>query len=338
MNDRKIKVKISCLHDMPPLLRQLPDKSTILGNCEFLINTNERDCDFFFVLHGVERSEPAKCPSENVVLVTGEPESVFRYPSKYLKQFGCVLTCQQSLLKKKKTLKSIPASPWFVGAKMLSRNPWVWDEKNYLDYNYFHLKNADNHIDKLAIITSNKTITKGHRRRLDFIYKLKEFLPDLVDIYGSGFTPIKDKYEIYSKYKYALIIENSSYPDYWTEKIADCYLSNCFPFYIGCPNIKTYFPDSSLEELSFDNLEYAVKAIKEAIMNDRYNRVKLVLKEAKRMVLDKYNIFFVILQHIEQFDRGEHTLKESIQINPVTDFTSDWGYRINNRIIRLIKG
>lgn len=50
MNDKKIKVKISCLHDMPPLLRQLPDKSTILGNCEFLINTNERDCDFFFVL------------------------------------------------------------------------------------------------------------------------------------------------------------------------------------------------------------------------------------------------------------------------------------------------
>ena len=78
MNDKKIKVKISCLHDMPPLLRQLPDKSTILGNCEFLINTNERDCDFFFVLHGVERPELAKCPSENVVLVTGEPESVFR--------------------------------------------------------------------------------------------------------------------------------------------------------------------------------------------------------------------------------------------------------------------
>lgn len=31
MNDKKIKVKISCLHDMPPLLRQLPDKSTILS-------------------------------------------------------------------------------------------------------------------------------------------------------------------------------------------------------------------------------------------------------------------------------------------------------------------
>ena len=328
MNDKKIKVKISCLHDMPPLLRQLPDKSTILGNCEFLINTNERDCDFFFVLHGVERPELAKCPSENVVLVTGEPESVFRYPSKYLKQFGCVLTCQQSLLKKKKTLKSMPASPWFVGAQMLSRNPWVWDENNYLDYNYFCLETGNNSINKLAVVTSNKVTTKGHQRRLDFIYKLKELLSDLVDIYGTGFIPIKDKY--------ALIIENSNYLDYWTEKIADCYLSNCFPFYIGCPNIKTYFPDSSLEELSFDNLEYAVKAIKEAIMNDRYNRVKPILKEAKRMVLDKYNIFFVILQYIKQCDRQNYTLKEDIEINPISCFTSDLGYRIKNRIIRLI--
>lgn len=109
-----------------------------------------------------------------------------------------------------------------------------------------------------------------------------------------------------------------------------------FPFYIGCPNIKTYFPDSSLEELSFDNLEYAVKAIKEAIMNDRYNRVKPILKEAKRMVLDKYNIFFVILQYIKQCDRQNYTLKEDIEINPISCFTSDLGYRIKNRIIRLI--
>lgn len=188
----------------------------------------------------------------------------------------------------------------------------------------------------LAVVTSNKVTTKGHQRRLDFIYKLKELLSDLVDIYGTGFIPIKDKYEIYSKYKYALIIENSNYLDYWTEKIADCYLSNCFPFYIGCPNIKTYFPDSSLEELSFDNLEYAVKAIKEAIMNDRYNRVKPILKEAKRMVLDKYNIFFVILQYIKQCDRQNYTLKEDIEINPISCFTSDLGYRIKNRIIRLI--
>lgn len=240
------------------------------------------------------------------------------------------------IIEKEKTLKSMPASPWFVGAQMLSRNPWVWDENNYLDYNYFCLETGNNSINKLAVVTSNKVTTKGHQRRLDFIYKLKELLSDLVDIYGTGFIPIKDKYEIYSKYKYALIIENSNYLDYWTEKIADCYLSNCFPFYIGCPNIKTYFPDSSLEELSFDNLEYAVKAIKEAIMNDRYNRVKPILKEAKRMVLDKYNIFFVILQYIKQCDRQNYTLKEDIEINPISCFTSDLGYRIKNRIIRLI--
>ncbi len=105
MNDKKIKVKISCLHDMPPLLRQLPDKSTILGNCEFLINTNERDCDFFFVLHGVERPELAKCPSENVVLVTGEPESVFRYPSKYLKTVWMCTYLSTVIIEKEKNIK-----------------------------------------------------------------------------------------------------------------------------------------------------------------------------------------------------------------------------------------
>lgn len=38
MNDKKIKVKISCLHDMPPLLRQLPDKSTTLEYRDKFIN------------------------------------------------------------------------------------------------------------------------------------------------------------------------------------------------------------------------------------------------------------------------------------------------------------
>ena len=54
------------------------------------------------------------------------------------------------------------------------------------------------------------------------------------------------------------------------------------------------------------------------------------------MVLYKYNIFFVILQYIKQCDRQNYTLKEDIEINPISCFTSDLGYRIKNRIIRLI--
>ena len=103
------------------------------------------------------------------------------------------------------------------------------------------------------MITSNKTLTRGHRQRLDFILKLKSIIPDLLDIYGEGFDFVIDKYDIYSKYKYVLAFENCREKGYWTEKIADAYLCEAFPFYWGAPDLSNYFSEAAYEEIDMSS-------------------------------------------------------------------------------------
>ena len=52
---------------------------------------------------------------------------------------------------------------------------------------------------------------------------------------------VGDKYEVLSKYKYSIVIENSS--DYLSEKLFDAIFSGCIPIYVG-PNLANYeIPD-----------------------------------------------------------------------------------------------
>lgn len=53
-------------------------------------------------------------------------------------------------------------------------------------------------------------------------------------------TNLKKDY-IFNTSQYSIIVENSSYENYFTEKIIDCLISKTIPIYFGCPNIKDYF-------------------------------------------------------------------------------------------------
>ncbi|MCD8044114.1 MAG: glycosyltransferase family 10 [Bacteroides sp.] len=152
--------------------------------------------------------------------------------------------------------------------------------------------------DKVVVITSNKTFTKGHKKRLEFVYKLKEILGEKLDIYGTGFQPISDKYEVMRYYKYALVIENSFIENYWTEKLADAYLSECLPFYYGCPNIDNYFSRNEIMPIDINNAYQSITIIKSALETDLYTNLKCNIKQAKNKILDKYNLFFLIANFV----------------------------------------
>ena len=67
------------------------------------------------------------------------------------------------------------------------------------------------------------------------------FTNGVCKIFGKGINGFEDKWDTLRDYKYHIVIENSSFDDYWTEKLADNYLAECFPFYHGCKNINKYF-------------------------------------------------------------------------------------------------
>lgn len=329
------RIKVSCPADMPPLIRQLPFREGVeLGNCRFYINEDVHECDYWFIHHSVEKEESTMCPPENVVLITAEPARIALYPNRFIKQFENVFSCQRNLIKRG-AVASIPYSPWFAGAKLLSSNPWRWDKETTVKYEGFLRTPLQNRHEKLAVITSNKAFTAGHRKRLSFIYDLKSRIPDRVDIYGHGFLPISDKMEILAAYKYALIIENDSCVDYWTEKLADCFLSGCYPFYYGCMNIHEYFPADSLRRIDLSDVDMAVEMILNGIDGNIHSKFSTLLTESKMLILEKYNLFPFMVSYVNSKKKMSENIPRVKRILPVETFYSDVEFRIRNKIMRL---
>jgi hypothetical protein len=75
------------------------------------------------------------------------------------------------------------------------------------------------------------------------------YVPNLIALYGSLFSKYRNhlgepenKHLIIQKYKYSLVIENSS--DYCSEKLFDAIINGSIPIYVGPTNNKIYLPNS----------------------------------------------------------------------------------------------
>jgi hypothetical protein len=128
-----------------------------------------------------------------------------------------------------------------------------------------------------------------HRARTHLLDEL-EANPMLgVEVFGKGRKYIEEKSDGLARFMYSVSIENSSTPNYWTEKISDCFLSMTVPIYVGATNIGEFFPEKSFIEVSEDNMKNGVlKAIQEASRVDYVSRLE-ALHQARQLVLDKHN-------------------------------------------------
>src|SRR3954467_3221772 len=90
-----IRVKVSTSFPEWPLERQTPGRRARWGNCEFHINTDVEECDFWAVLEDVPRPEATRCPRSNTIFVTLEPPTIRTYSRHYLAQYATVITCSR---------------------------------------------------------------------------------------------------------------------------------------------------------------------------------------------------------------------------------------------------
>jgi hypothetical protein len=109
-----------------------------------------------------------------------------------------------------------------------------------------------------------------------------------------------DKANALHDYRYHIAIENHRGPHHWTEKLADPFLGLALPFYYGCTNAVDYFPEQSFIAIDINDIEGAVSTIKNAMSNNEYDKRLPYLVEARRRVLEEYNLFAVLSRAIEQ--------------------------------------
>ena len=300
-----IRIKISNNFPHWPIIRQTPQSNGVWGDCEFFINDATEQCDFWFVQEDLERTQTACCPPQNVVLMTIEPPCSLRYTRppryspNYLNQFSTVITCHRDIQHRDVVLDQ-GSLPWWVGVEFLGNTLNHSSSTVAATQTYDTLKRPEFVKDRLlSAIASNEVILKGHRDRTQFIHVMRERFGSGVDVFGRGVRDFADKWDVIAPYKYHLAIENSSYPDYWTEKLADAFLGGAYPIYFGCPNVYDYFPEDALTVIDINDPEGAIRTINRVIEEDLFTKNQAALEYARGLVLEKYNLFSTINQRCQ---------------------------------------
>ena len=301
------------------ILRQTPGVCGIsrCGKYKFYVN-EEIDSPDFVIVRGKAVRQPLTLhvAPQNTILTTSEPYSVLSYPKRYCRQFGLVCSCQKEL--KHHNIRYTPAIlPWFTAA--------TFDHGNGIaTLTYDELKDmpTPEKPKLMSVITSNKAFTQGHQERIDFVEKLKKHYGDRLDVYGRGFHDFKDKWEALGEYKYHIVIENSQSDYYWTEKLSDCYLSETFPIYYGCTNVDEYFSKDAYAVIDIHDFDRSIAAI-DAIINSEkhYAEHSAALKEAKRQVLDDYNLFNYLAAILDTMNPD--LPKQNVMLKPAKTM-ADW--------------
>jgi hypothetical protein len=150
-----------------------------------------------------------------------------------------------------------------------------------------------------SVVTSNLAALPGHRARLRFLARLHD-LPEL-DMFGRGIRPLADKWDGVAPYRYSLAIENTIVDHYWTEKVADCFLAWTLPIYAGCPNLEAYFPAESFVRIDLDDPD-APRQVAELVRSDARERRLEAIAEARRLVLERYQLFPFIAGEIRRHE------------------------------------
>lgn len=280
-------------------LRQFPNFSGIWGPCRFIFDPDAVEYDWLVVSDDLPsqgnerfstRKEHLHCPQEHTLLITTEPITVKSYSKPYLEQFGHILTSQEErFIQHPGAIFSQAGLHWFYG---IGRN-------SYKTYDQMKAAKPLQKERLISTVCSSKQQKHTlHNLRYQFTLRLKAALPGL-DHFGHGVTFIDDKAEALDQYRYHIAIENHISPHHWTEKLADPFLAFCLPFYCGCPNAADYFPKDSFISIDLGDFERSFDTIRSAIEDNQYEKRLPAIMEARRLVLDEYNLFAVLAKIID---------------------------------------
>jgi hypothetical protein len=112
---------------------------------------------------------------------------------------------------------------------------------------------------------------------MELFEKLKNDSRFADHIYGRDYKFITNKLDGLKDYMFSIVVENSIYPKYYTEKITDCFATGTVPIYYGDKSIGEDFNNDGiifLDDLeSFDNLSPELYKSMLPLVHDNYNRL-----------------------------------------------------------------
>jgi len=156
----------------------------------------------------------------------------------------------------------------------------------------------------LSCIQSDKSHQWGHRLRHNF---LRDFVntADYLDLYGSIRYSNKvlednDKCSGLDDYRYTLAFDNqNTIKDFFGTQFTDAILRWTVPIYWGGADLGKYFPEGSYIELDIES-DNEIERITRLIEEDDYNSRLNAIGEARKLILNEYNMWPIIEKVIEE--------------------------------------
>lgn len=283
----KMLVRIVKNWSEPDLMRQTPGGMGQWGEIQFTLEPVTQ-CDALLVCNEVGEEITVSCPPENVWALLQEPYVLGFFPwmREGHESFARVYTHH-------------PPGP---GPRYRSSPPWVpW----HVGWSYDELLSApkQDKADRIVWVTSNLQWLPGHRKRYAFYQYLASRRWADLEVYGRGIRPLPDKREALSAARYAIAIENSCGPDYWTEKVADCWLAETLPFYFGCVNLEKYFPAESFVRIDLNDFAQAADAIRAVVDTGEYAKRLPAIREARDLVIKRQQFFPFMAGELQGVDK-----------------------------------
>jgi len=270
--------------EYPDLMRQTPGGKGIWDGIQFTTEA-VAEVDYLIVLNRPKDNIKVKCPSGHKWILKQEPPiPYYEWHYNSYKHFDLVIT---------------PGDEKRFQGQVSSQTALPWHVNKSFDSLVKILEPDDGQkLDQISWITSNASVKKGHQIRMMFKdYLEKSGFP--FRLYGRGFDPIMDKFDGIFPYKYSIAIENCFCRDYWTEKLADCFLSWTMPVYGGCTNITDYFPEKSMVRIDPENPKEALKIIETAIKENWWLKNLEYIKQARNLILFEYQLFPFLANRIK---------------------------------------
>ena len=299
---------INVIGDIDPRLweRQCLTKSS--EDYLFHYRNFEYDATWSIYMGNASREFTPDPQSKNIFMLV-EPPEVYNYRIEYLARFDLVAGPMfEQYTSLPNYLFSQVALPWSVGVsfqdtsldirsrlmrKLPGRFRSILKKEALISFDIAELMQSKLEKDyQLSVITSSKSETPMQKQRLDFIKYLEGRNVVPLKVYGRGFKPIRDKFDVLSKSTHHLALENSSHFGNWTEKLADPILALNRTYYAGAPDINDYFSPGAVLPIDLSNFEKAAEIIEEDFLTIEYN--ELILEEARHQLVSEYSFESIV--------------------------------------------
>jgi len=308
--------------------RETPYPSLSCGDCLFIMDPRCREYDWAVVYDELPpwnagsirgQCEELACPPEQTILVTQEPPTIKLYPRTYTRQFGYVITTQL---------------PCFLRHPnhCLGRGTLLW----MADYPYEEAVSMPDYPKSKTIATvcsAKRQRHTLHHDRYALTSYLSQHMPEL-QWFGRGVRELKYKYEAMNDYRYQLAVENYIEDYHWSDKISDPILALCLTFYAGDPKLGEVLPPESFIPIPLHDHEAALRIMQEAIRNNEYEKRLPAIREARRLIVEKYNTYrqieSVILRHMaaptgyRPPNGGRLMGRHRLRRNPINALSAAW--------------